>query len=392
MLDETANSERTDFAIDDDDEDTAKLFDEDITWKDISDAVLSRSKQYLKEFTDPVLERKKERIDRFISQEAPMYRPIMPYIVDAVESIPADLSDDDLDLELYRAYHHLAVETKQQGTSLLASEAGPSESFEEYTQKLEAYFEKVTDISSADLARYVCHRKAILDFLQKLLQLQETDKYALEKHVHNVIFPMGVTSSDVLLEDHNLWLVDEKLAYHSFLASDKQLRTMPTHNGNSGKEPDIIVYDSACAFTAASDDFPSITIVELKRPMLKNFSEEKNPFVQVCEYIDLIRDNKATTPGGREISIAESMPFYCYIVCDMCPQLETWTRHFELTKTPDNKGYFGFKKSYNAYFEVISYNKLLSDAKKRNAIFFDCLLYTSPSPRDRTRSRMPSSA
>ena len=26
------------------------------------------------------------------------------------------------------------------------------------------------------------------------------------------------------------------------------------------------------------------------------------------------------------------------------------------------------------------------------ALFFDCLLYTSPSPRDRTRSRMPSSA
>ena len=27
-----------------------------------------------------------------------------------------------------------------------------------------------------------------------------------------------------------------------------------------------------------------------------------------------------------------------------------------------------------------------------NACFNDCLLYTSPSPRDRTRSRMPSSA
>ena len=31
-------------------------------------------------------------------------------------------------------------------------------------------------------------------------------------------------------------------------------------------------------------------------------------------------------------------------------------------------------------------------AKKPNADYFGCLLYTSPSPRDRTRSRMPSSA
>ena len=30
--------------------------------------------------------------------------------------------------------------------------------------------------------------------------------------------------------------------------------------------------------------------------------------------------------------------------------------------------------------------------KKRSEKFFNCLLYTSPSPRDRTRSRMPSSA
>ena len=27
-----------------------------------------------------------------------------------------------------------------------------------------------------------------------------------------------------------------------------------------------------------------------------------------------------------------------------------------------------------------------------HALYLDCLLYTSPSPRDRTRSRMPSSA
>ena len=31
-------------------------------------------------------------------------------------------------------------------------------------------------------------------------------------------------------------------------------------------------------------------------------------------------------------------------------------------------------------------------AKSRGKAFYDCLLYTSPSPRDRTRSRMPSSA
>ena len=36
--------------------------------------------------------------------------------------------------------------------------------------------------------------------------------------------------------------------------------------------------------------------------------------------------------------------------------------------------------------------KVKSKLGKRSDYHMDCLLYTSPSPRDRTRSRMPSSA
>jgi hypothetical protein len=41
--------------------------------------------------------------------------------------------------------------------------------------------------------------------------------------------------------------------------------------------------------------------------------------------------------------------------------------------TPDNQGYYGFSKNNGVYFEVMDYNKMLSDAKKRNRIFFDKL-------------------
>ena len=34
----------------------------------------------------------------------------------------------------------------------------------------------------------------------------------------------------------------------------------------------------------------------------------------------------------------------------------------------------------------------LWDSREKAELFYNCLLYTSPSPRDRTRSRMPSSA
>ena len=39
-----------------------------------------------------------------------------------------------------------------------------------------------------------------------------------------------------------------------------------------------------------------------------------------------------------------------------------------------------------------AYGATVSEDGKVIAELYDCLLYTSPSPRDRTRSRMPSSA
>ena len=54
-----------------------------------------------------------------------------------------------------------------------------------------------------------------------------------------------------------------------------------------------------------------------------------------------------------------------------------------LSQTPENQKIFGIP------FKLHLYNLSESNPEER---FDTCLLYTSPSPRDRTRSRMPSSA
>jgi hypothetical protein len=45
----------------------------------------------------------------------------------------------------------------------------------------------------------------------------------------------------------------------------------------------------------------------------------------------------------------------------------------DFKKTPDSMGYFKFHDNYNAYIEVITYPKLLKDARMRNRILFDKL-------------------
>jgi len=371
VLNTTVSAERTTFAID---ESAADLIPSDIGWADITQAVDEQSKKFLSPYTDPIREEKRRRINEFVVNQAPMYRSILPYIEDRIDRIDPNVDDDTLDIELYSAYHALDVSTKQQGVTLLKEEGETADTFDDFTERLEAYFTKVTDLKAADLARYVCQRKAVLDFLQKLLATKADGKHHLEKHVHNVIFPMGKTSDEVPFESHNLWLIDEKLAYHAFLASDKTLKSVALLDGKSTKEPDILVFDHACAFVPSSEPpFPAITLVEFKRPMRDDYNETDNPFVQVRKYVELIRANKARTPDGREIPIPDSLPFYCYIVCDLGTTLETWARDFELEKTPDGQGFFGFKRAYNAFFEVISYSKMVSDAQKRNAIFFEKL-------------------
>ncbi len=224
------------------------------------------------------------------------------------------------------------------------------------------------------MARYVCHRKAIIEFLQKQLTIQDDGKYRREGRIHNIIFPRGKTSDEVLFEDHNLWLVDERLVFHAFLSSDKPIKRIAILDNSSKKEPDILVFDKTFVFSEARDvPFSSITIVEFKKPQRNDYSETENPFTQVAKYIDDIRAGKARTVSGRPIPIPQNLPFYCYIVCDITPNLKEWARHFELQDTPDSLGFFGYKRAFNAYFEVISYSKLVADAEKRNKVFFQKL-------------------
>ncbi len=371
VLDSAVNNERTSFTIA---EDRTELLFGDITWTDIRSAVVAQSRRFLWEYTEPIRRRKRERIERYISEDAPMYRPVLKHFEDKIDSISPDIGDDALDTELYKAYHQVQVAVKSEGKALLQEPLKDDEDFEEYNRKLKAYFERVSDINKSDLARYVCHRKAILDFFQKQLEIQDDGRYSREDRIHSIIFPMGTTSEEVDLDSQNLWLLDEKLVYHTFLASDKQFRTMSPIASDSKKEPDIIVFDKACAW-AASDDHPfsSIVIIEFKRPMREGYSDMENPIDQVIDYVEEILKGKAMTSAGRKIPVSGNTRFYCYIVCDINEKLENLAQRRALKKTLDEQGFFGYIEHINAYFEVVSYDKIVTDAKKRNTILFDKL-------------------
>ncbi len=148
-----------------------------------------------------------------------------------------------------------------------------------------AVFSILFSSNSRYLAEYITRRKTLLSLLNDALTIQENGRFKKEDIIHSLICPMQHTSNDIEFEEMNLWIIDERLAYHKYLASDKTLKSMPVVNSNSTKEPDIAVFNQAFAYSDSDEPFSAITIIEFKKPD----NDTKNPFDQVGDYIDLIR-------------------------------------------------------------------------------------------------------
>jgi hypothetical protein len=76
---------------------------------------------------------------------------------------------------------------------------------------------------------------------------------------------------------------------------------------------------------------------------------------------------------GRPIPNSEYIPGFCYIICDITTTIRERCDFLDLRVTSDKLGYFGFHKTFNAYIEVISFDRLLNMATERNRAFFDKL-------------------
>jgi hypothetical protein len=190
------------------------------------------------------------------------------------------------------------------------------------------------------------------------------------------VFPLKATSDDVRPENMNLWILDEKLSYHYYLASDKPLNQMgQVVQVESPDRPDLLIFDRTFAFADSGPPFNAIVLIEFKRPARDDYSgkEGKNPIEQVYGYIEAIKAGKTVDRQGRPITVPDHIPSYAYIICDLTPTLKKQARYAQLTATPDSQGYFGYQKELGLYLEIMSFDKLLSDAEKRNAVLFEKL-------------------
>ena len=374
-LDEKVRSERTGFDIE---ENVEGLFaGEEISLQNIRDGIFPKIKDFLSESLQVNVEAGKRRVEEFVANEAPKYRPILKRIPPDSLIVDPNISNKDLEIHLHRHLAEIERDLLEKGQKIMNPLSG--ENTENYQRRIKDYLEEVSDVRKSNLAGYVCHRRVIIDLLEKALERNPDGKYVNEDVIHEFIMPMRTDSSDVFLENCNLWLLDEKLVFHDYLASDKPIKSMPISNSSEAKAPDILAlnfYDQPILVSEKqTPPLVSITVVEIKKPMRNDASsgEEKNPIEQTLGYLNRIRQGGVKTPQGRPIPNSDDIPGYCYIVCDLTTSIVEMCKFFDLTETSDHLGYFGFHKAYKSYIEVISFDRLVSSAKKRNQAFFDKL-------------------
>jgi hypothetical protein len=349
----------------------------DISLKEIREGVIGSAAKYLEGYLKESKKAGRERVESYASHKAPRYRPILGRISDETLNVDPNISDKDLEILLYKQLAEIEGSLLSEGHEVM--NFGFDESPAQYRARLSNYLTKVDDIKKSDLANYVFHRKVILDILQNAIQRGADGKYAREDLIHELIMPMRKTSNEVMLDSCNLWLIDERLAFHDFLASDKPLSTMPIIDCEETKEPDICalnVFDEPLLMNDGQNlPLASIVVVELKRPMRNDAKagEDKDPVEQALGYLERIRNGRTQTASGRPIPRCEEIPGFCYAICDITPTIENRCKMLGLKATSDKLGYFGYNPNYEAYIEVISFDRLLNAARERNRAFFDKL-------------------
>ena len=374
FLDQNVMSERTHFDISE--EESPLEYPDDLSWSELIAASVPKSKGFLAPFVEPQNLAKQEHIREYIHAKAPQYRHLLTQCKAELDELPSNLADDKLDLELYKIDQRHEANLRVRYEKLLSAGDKATLSHNEQRKRFEKFLEDWNEAGMAKLARHVSHRKATLAFLEHRLGLQDGTKYALEEAIHEVIFPLKATSDDVRSDQMNLWILDEKLAFHFYLASDKRLDQMgDAVEVDSRDRPDLVIFGHPIAFADTAPRFGSVVLVEFKRPSRDDYSEkdEKNPIQQVYGYVMQIKAGKAKNRHGGQLTVPPTTPFYAYIVCDMTPTLEQQAIYAQLTKTPDGLGYFGYNSQIGVYIEIISFPKMIDDAKMRNAAFFDKL-------------------
>lgn len=236
-----------------------------------------------------------------------------------------------------------------------------------FSQLVDIVRTKIPADAKEALAVYIAYRNHVIQIFRKLLERDE-EGLATEDKVHELIYPRYKDSEEVDYSSHNLWLIDDDLAYARYISSDR------TPEGTRRKKGDF-----AHDLLVNSDD--ELMVVEMKRPQKGDYdgtkeADTKNPVDQLKNQIlDIREKGKIVTSKGREIPIDPTSLVRGYILADWNDKLRRYLilEDFIMSKVGGQLAYRYYGGELNLIIEVLAFDRLAERASRRNEAFVQML-------------------
>lgn len=378
LFDDALNHERTGFDFG------------DIDFEAVNKSLVEAAKIFLEPYLSEPRQRNRDMLNKLLESN-PLYASAIDDVEAYAESMPLNWDETRLVQDVALKRHRATKALFKQIEKLEASSASMS------NQDFAAHVKKVSsalgDTEKSALAQYVVERRWVIELLKERRRIDlSTTKHEPENIVHEVFCPLGVTSDTLDYDDHNLWLIDDRLAYYSYITSDRPIRSFAQNSGDLSPEeigrrielkaigsftetgePDLAIFKRPMLFRRANTLDP-VVIVEFKSPSKTKYSgaPSDNPVIQIRKYIEsLLEKTCYTYEGDRITDINSGTPFLCFLIAEPSQQLYELLRQHQIHKpTPDGDGRFAYLDDLNAYFEFIPYDQVLRNATLRNEAFF----------------------
>ena len=244
-----------------------------------------------------------------------------------------------------------------------------------------SYVEKIKDLASRidegkkeALAEYVIHRKSIIELIDAARKFDDADKRGSEDEVHSLIFRRFSDSVDVEYFQHNLWLIDDALAFLPYVSSDRTMHGGGRKKGD--KVTDLLFYDDTMVL--GDEDGSTLTIVEFKKPSRNDYRfgpAKSDPVTQVVDTLEqAVAAGGITRTDGRHMSFGNVSRRQAYIIADLTPTFVSVLRRHNFRNHYDPKVWTSYFDNGEIFMQAFGYDTLVAMAKKRNQAFSKVLL------------------
>ncbi|MDD4616743.1 MAG: ATP-binding protein [Alphaproteobacteria bacterium] len=245
---------------------------------------------------------------------------------------------------------------------------------EDYDKKLAKLVKEVDEGQKEALAEYVIHRKNIIALVESSRRYVSDGKVGTEDRIHELVFRRFHDNSNTGYFQHNLWLIDDALAFLPYISSDRSLHGKGRKLGD--KVSDLIFFDDSMIL--GDEEGTTVTIVEFKKPSRDDyvFGNAKNdPVMQVIETLE-----QATAAGGltksdgAHLSFAGVVRRFAFVIADLTPSLVRVLKKHDFKNDWNPKIWVKYRDNESIFIQVLGYETLIESAKKRNQAFFSVLL------------------